>query len=226
MTISRFALGAAFAGALFAAAPLHAQKMACSDSAGGAGCKMMQEHGMSCSDSAGHGMADCPMMKKMHGMMRGMSMPASSGSAIFDALAAQVAQLDADSATDWSKVDVEALRQHLIDMNDVMMNAVVVQKSVDGGASLKITGTGRTVGAIQRMVVNHMNALQASGKYATKTTKIANGVTAVVTAPAPASAAAVARIRGLGFAGLMTEGTHHMRHHGAMARGDSMPHMH
>jgi hypothetical protein len=162
----------------------------------------------------------------MHGMMPGMMMGASSGSAIFDALSAQVAQLDADSATNWSKVNLEAFRQHQIDMNDVLMNAVVVQKNVEGGVSLKITGTGRTVGAIQRMVVTHMNALQMTGQYVTSSKKIANGAEAVVTAPAPASAAAVARIRGLGFAGLITQGTHHMRHHDAMARGDSMPHMH
>ena len=134
--------------------------------------------------------------------------------------------LDRDSTTDWSKVNLEELRQHLIDMNDVMMNAKVVQKAVDGGVTLTISGSGRTVAAIQRMVVNHMTMLQTSGKYVTKVTKTKDGVTATVTAPAPASEKAVARIRGLGFAGLMTEGTHHMRHHGNMARGDSMPHMH
>jgi hypothetical protein len=62
MKITSFALGAALASACLAAAPLHAQKMACSDSAGGAGCKMMQGQGMACSDSGGHGMGDCPMM--------------------------------------------------------------------------------------------------------------------------------------------------------------------
>jgi len=199
--------------------------------------KQPMPHAMTCSDSAGHKMGDCPMMKGGAGMpmgdhammmqhMKGMMPPPPSGSPIFDALGMQVAMLDADSTTDWSKVNLEELRQHLIDMNDVMMNAKAVQKPVDGGVTMTITGTGRTVAAIQRMVVNHMNMLQTSGKYVTKVTKTKDGVTATVTAPAPASEKAVARIRGLGFAGLMTEGTHHMRHHGNMARGDSMPHMH
>jgi len=186
------------------------------------GAKMPMKPGMTCSDSAGHKMADCPMMRRMQGMMP----PPPSGAPIFDAIGAQVAMLDRDSTTDWSKVDLEELRQHLIDMNDVMMNAVATPKKVDGGVTLTITGTGRTIGAIQRMVVNHMNTLQTSGKYVTKVTTIKNGVTATVTAPPPASEKAVARIRGLGFAGLMTEGMHHMSHHGNMARGDSMPHMH
>lgn len=184
--------------------------------------KIPRKPGMACSDSLGHKMADCPMMRHMQGMMP----PPPSGSPIFDAIGAQVAMLDRDSTTDWSKVNLEELRQHLIDMNDVMMNAVATQKPVEGGVTLTITGSGRTIGAIQRMVVNHMTTLQASGKYVTKVTKIKDGVTATVTAPPPASEKAVARIRGLGFSGLMTEGMHHMRHHGSMARGDSMPHMH
>ena len=36
----------------------------------------------------------------------------------------------------------------------------------------------------------------------------------------------VAMIRGEGFAGLLTEGDHHARHHMALARGDAMAHMH
>jgi len=217
--------------------------MACMDSAGKGGCSMMKGQaggmagmgamgGMACMDSGG----GCPMMQRkhggmhggmpaMHGGMHGM-MPMPSGSSVFDALSMEVAHLEADSATDWSKVDLEALRQHLIDMNLVMMDATVTQKAVDGGISMKITGTGRTVGAIQRMVADHMAALAKSGQYVTKTTTLPNGVTATVTAPAGASAAAVTKIRALGFAGLMTEGNHHMRHHGAMARGDSMPRAH
>lgn len=200
---------AALAASLFAAAPAAAQQMSCSDSGGKMGdCKVMEQ------------MHDS-MMSKMHGMM-----PAPSGSGIFDALSAEVAHLEADSSTDWSKVDLEALRQHLIDMNEVMLNASVVQKPVAGGVTMTITGTGRTVGSIQRMLTAHMKMLQQSGKYLTTVKNVSNGVVATVTAPAPAADAAVAKIRGLGFAGLMTEGTHHGRHHRAMAHGDSMPHAH
>jgi hypothetical protein len=41
-----------------------------------------------------------------------------------------------------------------------------------------------------------------------------------VVAKQPGDSIVVARIRGLGFAGIMTEGDHHTRHHLAIARGD------
>jgi hypothetical protein len=42
-----------------------------------------------------------------------------------------------------------------------------------------------------------------------------------VTAETPGDARAVARVRGLGVAGIITEGTHHAPHHLAISRGDS-----
>ena len=39
------------------------------------------------------------------------------GQAAFGAMAEVVRTLEGDPATDWSKVDIERLRQHLIDMN-------------------------------------------------------------------------------------------------------------
>ena len=41
--------------------------------------------------------------------------------------------LEADPNTDWSKVNVEALRQHLIDMDHVTMRSEVAQRVVPGG---------------------------------------------------------------------------------------------
>ena len=48
---------------------------------------------------------------------------APAGQDAFAAIAAVVAQLEADSTTDWSKVDIEALRRHLVAMNDVTLGA-------------------------------------------------------------------------------------------------------
>jgi hypothetical protein len=44
-----------------------------------------------------------------------------------------------------------------------------------------------------------------------------------VTARDAEDAKAVARVRGLGFIGLLTLGAHHQPHHLAMARGRAMP---
>ena len=55
-------------------------------------------------------------------------------------------------STDWSKVNLEALRQHLIDMNEVTLKSDAAAKSIDGGLEIAITSDGRTLAAIQRMI--------------------------------------------------------------------------
>lgn len=148
------------------------------------------------------------------------ALPTQPGQAAFGAISEIVRMLEADSTTDWSRVNIEALRQHLIDMDDVMMHAAVVQRSVPGGIEMEVTGTGRTVGAIKRMAMNHTKMLDQEGEYHAAAKEIANGAQITVTA---SEARTVARIRGLGFAGLMTEGDHHAPHHLAIARGED-PH--
>src|SRR5690348_4894459 len=51
--------------------------------------------------------------------------PVQPGQAAFGAAQEIVRMLLADPGTDWSKVNVDALRQHLIDMNEVVMRAKV-----------------------------------------------------------------------------------------------------
>lgn len=135
-----------------------------------------------------------------------------------------VKRLKADPTTDWSKVNLEALRQHLIDMDNVVMRSAVKQTNIAGGVSLDITGTGDVAAAIKRMGGMHSAALTGEGDYAAESTEIANGVRLVVKARNVNDPAAVARVRGLGFAGLLTEGDHHPAHHWAVAKGEPMMH--
>ena len=78
--------------------------------------------------------------------------PQCRGQDAFGAIQEIVRILEADPKTDWSKVNLEALRQHLIDMSEVTLKADAVTKPIDGGIEVTVTGTGRTVEAIQRMV--------------------------------------------------------------------------
>src|SRR5215472_1968378 len=78
--------------------------------------------------------------------------PTLPGQDAFGAIQEVVAILDADPKTDWSKVDLEALRQHLIDMNEVTLKADAAPQQVDGGLEIAVTGSGRTLVAIQRMI--------------------------------------------------------------------------
>jgi hypothetical protein len=165
----------------------------------------------------------------MHGKQHGSATteaPTMPGQDAFGAIAEVIQTLDADASTDWSKVDLERLRQHLIDMNEVVLRSQIEQMSVPGGLVMDVTGTGRTEQAIRAMLVPHAAELDRMPAFAAKTELIPGGVRLTVTAKAPDDARAVARLRGLGFIGLLTAGAHHGPHHLAMARGEAFAHTH
>jgi hypothetical protein len=163
-------------------------------------------------------------MHEMH--MQQMGGPRMPGQDAFGAIAEVVRLLDADPNTDWSKVNLERLRQHLIDMNEVVLRATVTQTSVPGGLSMEITGSGRTEQAIRGMVTPHAAELDRMPLYVAKAEPMTGGVRLTVTSKTADDAKAVARLRGLGFIGLLTTGAHHGPHHLAMAKGEMLTHSH
>ena len=153
------------------------------------------------------------------GMTPRETTPTQPGQATFAAIAEVVAILVADPATDWSKVNIEALRQHLIDMDDVTMRSEVKQESISGGAQFTVTGSGRTVAAIQRMARAHGTMVAGDSAQRVTVEQVPSGARVSVVMRDASDTAAVARIRGLGFHGLLTTGDHHGPHHLALARG-------
>ncbi len=55
--------------------------------------------------------------------------------AAFGAVQEIVEILEADPATDWSKVDIDALRQHLIDMDNVTLHAAGESREPDAAGN-------------------------------------------------------------------------------------------
>jgi hypothetical protein len=155
-------------------------------------------------------------------MPHGSLVPTLPGQDAFGAVAEIVQILDADPETDWSKVDLERLRQHLIAMNEVVLHAEVKTSAVSGGLAMDVTGAGRTEQAIRAMVIPQAGELDRTPGLTAKTALISGGVRLTVTARDPGDAKTVARVRGLGFIGLLTLGAHHQPHHLAMARGEAM----
>lgn len=145
--------------------------------------------------------------------------PPQAGQAAFAAISQVVAQLMADSTTDWSRVDIEALRQHLIDMDNVVLHATVGATPIPGGVRLVVRGAGPVAASIRRMLVAHGAALDALPEYRARGVPSAGGATLEVTAEGADDEPAVTRIRALGFAGLLTVGDHHAMHHVMIARG-------
>jgi len=159
-----------------------------------------------------------------HAASMGATTAAPAGQDAFAAIAAVVAVLEADSTTDWSKVNIGALRQHLIAMNDVTLGATSAQTAVTGGARMDVTGDGRVAESIRALLRAHAPQLEALGLYRATVTEIPRGARLTVTASDPGDVTTVARIRGLGFSGLLTLGAHHAEHHVAIARGSATAH--
>lgn len=154
------------------------------------------------------------------------------GQYAFATIGETVALLEADPETDWGSVDVEGLRQHLIDMHRVTLEALVESRHIDGGARFVVRGSdARTQASIRRMVSAHVQTMAGAGMEGRRagagsapwqyvSAPIDGGMTLTVTA---GDARGAERIRGLGFLGVMVLGNHHPTHHRMLATGQN-PH--
>jgi len=145
--------------------------------------------------------------------------PALPGQDAFGAIQEIIAILEADSSTDWSRVNISALRSHLADMNRLVMDTDVREKTIAGGLEMTITGQGRALQAIQAMVPAHAPMIDGRNGWTAKAEVTAIGAKLTVTG---ADAREAAHIRGLGFYGLMVSGSHHQIHHLDLARGENV----
>jgi len=157
------------------------------------------------------------MMGAHAGMHATSTTPTMPGQDAFGAIQEIVQILDADPKTDWSKVDLEALRQHLIDMNEVTLRADATPKEIDGGLEIAVTGTGRTLVAVERMVPAWAQTMNGHQGWSTKAASLPYGELLTVTATDPQE---IRHIRGLGFIGLLVSGSQHQPHHLAIAKGE------
>jgi len=142
--------------------------------------------------------------------------PTMPGQDAFGTIQEIVRLLEADPATDWSKVNIAALREHLIDMDEVTMRADARARPLDDGLEITVAGPGRTLTAIKRMIPAHVHELVALGWNA-RSEDLPSGVKLVVTTNDPGQ---VAKIKALGFMGIMVQGAHHQVHHLMMAKGE------
>jgi hypothetical protein len=142
--------------------------------------------------------------------------PTLPGQDAFGAVQEIVRLLEADPDTDWSKVRLAALREHLVDMNEVTLKADAAETPVEGGLAVAVTGAGRTLEAIRRMIPAHARELDGMHGWSAASAPLPDGVRLTVTAADPKEAA---HIRGLGFIGLLASGAHHQAHHFAIAKG-------
>lgn len=145
---------------------------------------------------------------------------AKRGSPKFAAIAETVTLLRDDPNTDWAQVDIKALRDHLVDMDNVTTRASVERK-VDGSSVMfMVTGDDVVVASIRRMVLAHSPMLQGTSDWTVIAGDLGNGAWMLVQVGSDED---LNQVLGLGFFGLMTIGAHHQQHHLMIATGRS-PH--
>lgn len=147
------------------------------------------------------------------------------GNDAFAAIQEVVEKLLADPNTDWSRVNLEALRQHLVDMHNFTLNVeLIAQSPIDGGVEFTVKPTTlEATGSLERLFNAHPAILkQESGWIMTATRAKDGSFTARVTSTRHDD---VAKIRGLGYIGIVAYGKHHQAHHWQMATGGD-PHQH
>lgn len=142
--------------------------------------------------------------------------PTEAGQAAFATIQEIVLILTNNPKTTWSQVDIPALREHLIDMNEVTMNAVVNMSVDQNRVTFTAQGEGRTIQSIQRMLVAHAGSSDLPAGWQSRTVEIADGAELSMQVTEVED---VRMIIALGLIGVLTMGGHHQSHHLAMAVG-------
>ena len=144
------------------------------------------------------------------------------GQGAFAALSEVVRLLEGDPTTDWTAVDLDPLRDHLVDMDRLVRDAEVSVERAPDGLRARVTGDPATMASAARMVPAHADQLAAEPLWRVSSEVDADAVVLDVRSDDPDQ---VAKIAALGFFGLMASRDHHRAHHLAIATGDD-PHDH
>ncbi len=145
-----------------------------------------------------------------------------AGNAIFGTIQETIKMLDADPNTDWTKVDLEGLRQHLVDMENFTSGVdVLSQKKIEKGAEIVIRAKSEEAHhSLERALKAHPSMMESETGWTMGVKQNKERFTLTIETQKPDE---VARLRALGYIGVMALGDHHQVHHWMMASG-SNPH--
>lgn len=123
-------------------------------------------------------------------------LPTEPGDGGFAAIAEIVSILVEDPDTDWSRVDIDGLRSHLVDMNQLVVGARVRSERLPDGLRLRIGTAGRAGAAASRMVPAHGPVLASETGWLSEVAHSGDEIVWTVTGNSEQGAA---RIQALGF---------------------------
>lgn len=140
------------------------------------------------------------------------------GNQIFGAIQETIKALEKNPNTNWNQVNIEALRQHLLDMKAFTEEVRVLDKqAINMGVKLEVRPlTKRAKTALRRVLMMHPAMLEKEKGWKMKA--MHNGDRWIIRCTA-ASPDDVPQIRALGYIGLLAMGAHHQLHHWMIATG-------
>lgn len=153
-----------------------------------------------------------------HNHTMAMGQLTEAGQDAFGTIQEVIRRLEQDPHTDWNNVNLEALRQHLLDMQDMTLNVdVLKQQPIEHGLQMTVKATTpRAQQALQRVFQAHPEQLKRESGWTLTVQQNQDTFTLTATTAKPEE---IAKIRGLGYIGLMAYGHHHQTHHWLMATG-------
>lgn len=152
-----------------------------------------------------------------HNQVNKQSILSEPGQGAFASLTEVVQVLNADQTTDWETVNIRALRDHLVDMNDLILKTEYQVFPIENGLRFEFDNTLNANSAATRMVPAHSAVLQNDSGWNSHIENSGKKLVWEVT-----STKDIEKIARLGFFGLMATGDHHREHHLAIATGKNM----
>lgn len=144
-------------------------------------------------------------------------MPIEGGQSAFAALIEIIALLESDQNTQWASVDIDALREHLLDMDKIMLSTSAnTQKMTDNTVQFDVRGTGAALDAIHTMVAAHTRFIRQSREWDVKSDLTSTGALIQIMSN---DTATIEQLTALGFYGFMSLDSHHQAHHFGIATG-------
>lgn len=144
------------------------------------------------------------------------SVPQEMGQSAFAAIQEIVRMLQADVMTDWSRVNIDALRAHLVDMDNVVLHADVSTTVAGSVVTFDVSGEGAVRESIRRMIFAQAATAHGDAAWTYTARQTDRGASLAIETRDGASAA---KLKALGYFGLVSQGPHHQVHHMMIARG-------
>jgi hypothetical protein len=138
-----------------------------------------------------------------------------TGQSAFAAISEITQMLVQDKDIDWSQVNITALRDHLVDMNNVTVHSISRMEDCESDVTFTVVGEAEVAGSIQRMLNAHAPMLQNETGWKVTVGNIENGAAMTI----KTSKEELVKVKGLGFYGVMALGAHHQLHHRMIALG-------